>query len=68
MIERAFELADSGSIANIDQLVRSLKQEGFESVDAHLRCSPSLHRQLRSKCAAAWAASGNEPVSERRSA
>jgi len=67
MIERAFQLADSGLVANLDQLARALKREGHELIDAHLRSSPTLNRELRARCCSAWAAAGNEPVPERRS-
>jgi hypothetical protein len=66
MVERAFALARTGSIANLEQLARALKSEGYEQVDAHLRCSPTLNRQLRTMCRTAWAVAGNEPVAERR--
>ncbi len=66
IVERAFELAGSGSVANIDQLVRALKGEGYELVEAHLRSSPTLNRELRSLCRTAWASTGKEPVPERR--
>ena len=67
MIERAFELAGSGEIANLDQLVRLLKREGYEQIEAHLRCSPTLNRELREKCRVAWASAGREPLPERGS-
>jgi hypothetical protein len=66
MIERAYEIARSGSVANLDQLVRALKREGFELVEAHLRSSPSLNRELRLMCRSAWASAGREPIPERR--
>lgn len=67
MVERAFELARSGTVANIDQLARALKGEGYELVEAHLHCSPMLNRELRLICRAAWLSTGKEPVPERRS-
>ena len=67
MLERAYELAGSGSVANLDQLARTLKREGYDAIEAHLRCSPSLNRELRAKCTAAWIAAGNDPLPERRS-
>ena len=66
MIERAYDLAKSGSVANLDFLIRALKREGFDLVEAHLRCSPMLSRQLRTMCKSAWVAAGNQPVRERR--
>jgi hypothetical protein len=67
-IARAFELARTGAIANLEELVRALKGEGYEQVEAHLRCSPSLNRELRSICRNSWAGAGKEPVAERRRA
>ena len=68
MVERAFEIAGTGAVANLEQLVRVLKREGYEQVEAHLRCSPTLNRQLRSMCRSAWEIAGNQPVPERRRA
>jgi hypothetical protein len=45
-IERAFELARSGSYAAIADIRRQLKIEGFSSVDQHFS-APTLVRQLR---------------------
>ncbi|HEX8215064.1 MAG TPA: hypothetical protein VF582_06280 [Allosphingosinicella sp.] len=44
-VERAFELARSGECANIQELQRRLKREGFGLAMAHL-ASPSLRKQL----------------------
>lgn len=65
LVERAFELAGSGQVPNVDQLVRTLKHEGYEQVEAHVASSPSLRRQLHDVCRNAWAAAGKEPVSGR---
>ena len=46
IIERAFELARSGTIADMGGLRAQLKLERHEGVDAHLGSSPSLNRQL----------------------
>lgn len=46
IIERAFDLAKSGTVANIADLRRQLKLEGHQSIDAHFSSSPSLNRQL----------------------
>jgi hypothetical protein len=45
IIERAFQLARSGGCAKIDDIIRRLKKERFDFVDAHL--STSLRRDLR---------------------
>ena len=62
IVERAFELARSGQVPNIDQLVRKLKREQFEQVESHLAGSTTLRRQLNEICRNAWAAAGNAPV------
>lgn len=46
VIERAFELARSGTITDMVGLRAQLKLERHEGVDAHLGSSPSLNRQL----------------------
>jgi hypothetical protein len=45
-VERAFELARSGCVRDVDALIRTLKLEGFEGVSVHL-ASPGIRRQLR---------------------
>lgn len=47
IIERAYELAQSGEFAATSEIVERLKDEGFESVVAHLS-GTSIRRQLRS--------------------
>lgn len=49
IIERAFELAQSGRCQNVGEVGAKLKQEGYESVEAHL-AGPSLRRELRGMC------------------
>lgn len=46
ILERAYELARSGSTTDLQDISRKLKSEGFESVDAHL-AGPSLRAELR---------------------
>ena len=48
-LERAFELARSGSCASVQDIRRRLKSEGFDQVAAHL-AGPSLGKQLRRLC------------------
>jgi tRNA G26 N,N-dimethylase Trm1 len=46
ILERAYELARSGTITDLQDISRKLKAEGFEAVDAHL-AGPSLRADLR---------------------
>ena len=46
ILERAYELARSGDITDLQDISRKLKSEGFEAVDAHL-AGPSLRAELR---------------------
>lgn len=48
-IERAFDLARSGSCDGVNAIRSKLKQERFDQVEAHL-AGPSLARQLRALC------------------
>ena len=48
-VERAFELARSGSCATVQDIRRKLKSEGYDQVEAHLS-GPSLGKQLRRLC------------------
>ncbi|HEY0027000.1 MAG TPA: hypothetical protein VGC35_03950 [Allosphingosinicella sp.] len=51
-IERAFEIARSGSCTSVQEIRMALKKERFDNVEAHL-AGPSLARQLRTLCEAA---------------
>ena len=51
-LERAFELARSGSCASVNDIRRQLKAERYDQVEAHLSGS-SISRQLRALCAEA---------------
>ena len=51
-IERAFELARSGSCASVNDIRQKLKAERFDQVEAHL-AGPAISRQLRELCAEA---------------
>ncbi len=44
-VERAFELARSGTFANVYEISRQLKREGYDRVAAHLSGS-EIKRQL----------------------
>jgi len=60
LIERAIELAKSGSYDRIDQIERQLNAEGYSNVASHLD-GPSLRRQLNQLSRAAR----GEPVRAR---
>jgi hypothetical protein len=47
-LERAFELASSGSCASVDHVRKRLKAEGY---DVGQITGPSLVKQLREMCA-----------------
>lgn len=47
-IERALELADSGSCRSMTDIRRKLRDERFENIDAHLG-GATLKRQLMTK-------------------
>jgi hypothetical protein len=49
-VERAFQLARTGSYRTIEDIGRQLKQEQKEAVDAHL-AGASIRRDLRQICA-----------------
>jgi len=59
IIERAFELARSGRCHNVAEVSAKLKQERYESVEAHL-AGPSIRRELRRMCAEASRSSQTE--------
>jgi Zn finger protein HypA/HybF involved in hydrogenase expression len=48
-LERAFDLARSGTCANIDEIRLTLKRERFDQVEAHL-AGHSIKKQLRALC------------------
>lgn len=49
ILERAFELAQSGDCGSIDDIRRQLKAENYAQVDAHLAGS-TVRRQLLDLC------------------
>ncbi|WP_066589798.1 hypothetical protein [Sphingomonas pruni] len=57
-VERAFELARSGSCGTVDDIRRALTVDRYPSVQAHL-AGPSIRRALLALCKAANAA--NDP-------
>jgi len=44
-VERAWQIAGTGLCANIEQIARQLRDEGFSAVSEHLG-GPMLRRQL----------------------
>ena len=54
ILERAFQLADSGEFVNASAVQDRLSKEGFEDIWCQLTVT-SLHRQLNKRCAAARA-------------
>jgi hypothetical protein len=57
IVERAFELARSGSVANMMELERALKSEGFAAPHDHFM-GTSLRKQLRTLMKAAQPSNG----------
>ncbi|MDQ2892152.1 MAG: hypothetical protein M3R64_03550 [Pseudomonadota bacterium] len=51
-IERAYQLARSGSCSNVDDVRRTLLAEGHDSVVAHLS-GPTIRRALAALCKSA---------------
>ena len=45
-LERAFQLAESGRLATVDDIKKQLKQEGYEVIFSIIT-GPSLRSQLR---------------------
>lgn len=45
-VERAFELARSGSVRDVEELIRTVRNEGYEGVSSHL-AGREIRRQLR---------------------
>ena len=63
-IERAYELARSGRCHSVAEVSSRLKQERYDSVEAHL-AGPSIRRELRRLCSEASRGSRPEaPASE----
>lgn len=48
-VERAYELARSGTVRSVDEIRAKLTREGHESVIAHLS-GPTLKRDLNRLC------------------
>jgi hypothetical protein len=59
-VERAFELARTGSYRTIEEIGRQLKQERRDSVDAHLS-GGSIRKDLRQICAESRTARTGQP-------
>jgi hypothetical protein len=54
-IDRAFELAKSGQCRSVSEIIRRLRPEDREAVEAHLN-EPSARRELILLCSDAWLA------------
>jgi hypothetical protein len=65
LLERAYQIARSGQVGNVDQLIASLAREGYRQLEAHFTYS-SLRRDLNEICRATWAAAGNPPLADTR--
>ncbi len=48
-LERAFQLANSGTCANVDEIRRRLKTEGYSDGQMHTK-GPSIRTQLKRLC------------------
>jgi hypothetical protein len=48
-VERAYDLARNGPCSSLDDIRRTLEQERYASVNAHLS-GPTIRRQLRQLC------------------
>ncbi len=59
-LERAYQIARSGECSNLEDLVRQLKSERFDAVDAHTS-GPSVRRDLRQICQQARRHDPNRP-------
>ena len=67
ILERAYDLARSGKIADAKQLITELKREGYEMVESHISGRSTLRRELNEICGTAWLAAGNVlPITRRR--
>ena len=56
-LERAFQLARSGQVSNVEDISKRLKQEGYDARDMFV--GPSLRSQLRELIKAAHLQPGN---------
>lgn len=56
-LERAFDLARSGTCAGVGEIRLALKRERFDQVEGHL-AGHSINRQLRALCEAARRSGG----------
>ncbi len=65
VLDRAYELARSGTVGDVDQLIRTLSREGYDGLEAHFTYS-SLRRDLNKICRAAWAEAGHSPLADPR--
>jgi hypothetical protein len=65
ILERAYELARSGQVGNVDELIVILRRDGYGDAESHFTYS-TLRRDLNKICRDAWAAAGNSPLRDRK--
>ena len=63
-VERAFQLARSGSCRTLDEIRLVLKREGHDAVEGHLAGS-AIRADLRRLCAEATSAAGSDEPAAR---
>jgi hypothetical protein len=61
VVERAFEIAREGRLANVKQILRVLQKEGYENTNQHL-AGPTIARQLKAAIADACAGNAITPA------
>ena len=63
-IERAYQLAESGECATIEQIKQQLRGEGYDT--SQLTSAPSLVRTLRKICAATHGQTSSNQKEDRK--
>lgn len=58
VVERMFQLAQSGAFSSCEEIAEHLRREGYVDVEEHLWCCNQLRRQLLGLCRSA---AGNSP-------
>lgn len=59
LIARALELARTGEIADVDQLIRRLLSEGFDDAEIYMAGHREQRQVLNKRCRDAWRQAGN---------
>lgn len=65
IVERAYQLARSGTCLGIEDIRRRLMAEGFQNVWQHLSAAPALKKSLSKLCVQAQGRHGGQPPSGR---